>query len=104
MDALDRPYTLVFVDDGSRDDTLRILNTLAEQDPRVTVLSMARNWGHQAALTAGIDYLDPSADAVVTMDGDLQHPPATIAAMVAEYERGADVVHAVRLGHEGAAA
>jgi dolichol-phosphate mannosyltransferase len=102
MEALERPYTLVFVDDGSRDETLRILNSISEQDPRVTVLSMARNWGHQAALTAGLDYLDPSADAVVTMDGDLQHPPATIAAMVAEYEGGADVVHAVRRGHEGA--
>lgn len=103
MDALERPYTLVFVDDGSRDDTLRILNTVAAQDPRVTVLSLARNWGHQAALTAGLDYLDPAAEAVVTMDSDLQQPPETIAAMVAEYEAGADVVHAVRLGHEGAA-
>ena len=85
MEALGRPYTLVFVDDGSRDDTLRILNGIAEQDSRVTVLSLARNWGHQVALTAGFDYLDPTAEAVITMDGDLQHPPETIAAMVAEY-------------------
>jgi dolichol-phosphate mannosyltransferase len=103
IDALERPYTLVFVDDGSEDDTLRILNAVAEQDSRVTVLSLARNWGHQAALTAGLDYLDPAAEAVITMDGDLQHPPQTIAAMVAAYEEGADVVHGVRLGHEGAA-
>jgi glycosyltransferase involved in cell wall biosynthesis len=103
MEALGRPYTLVFVDDGSRDDTLRILNGIAEQDIRVTVLSLARNWGHQTALTAGLDYLDPEAEAVVTMDGDLQHPPETIAAMVAEYERGAEIVQAVRLGHEGVA-
>jgi dolichol-phosphate mannosyltransferase len=102
IDALARPCTFVFVDDGSHDDTLRILNAIAEQDPRVTVLSLARNWGHQAALTAGLDYLDPGAEAIVTMDGDLQHPPVTIAAMVAEYEQGADVVHAVRLDHEGA--
>jgi dolichol-phosphate mannosyltransferase len=102
LDRLERPYTLVFVDDGSRDETLRILNTVADQDPRVSVLSLARNWGHQAALTAGLDHVDPAADAVVTMDGDLQHPPETIAAMIAQYELGAEVVHAVRLDHQGA--
>jgi dolichol-phosphate mannosyltransferase len=102
MDFLGRPYTLVFVDDGSRDDTLRILNGVADQDPRVSVLSLARNWGHQAALTAGLDHVDPLADAVVTMDGDLQHPPETIAAMITQYELGADVVHAVRVNHQGA--
>jgi glycosyltransferase involved in cell wall biosynthesis len=102
MELLERPYTLVFVDDGSRDDTLSILNALADEDGRVTVLSLARNWGHQAALTAGLDHVDPAIEAVVTLDGDLQHPPETIAEMIAAYERGADVVHAVRLDHQGA--
>jgi dolichol-phosphate mannosyltransferase len=60
----------------------------------VTVLSLARNFGHQIALTAGLDHAD--ADAIVTMDGDLQHPPAAIAEMVMAYEAGAEVVYAVR--------
>lgn len=102
MDLLERPYALVFVDDGSRDDTLHILNAIADVDGRLTVLSLTRNWGQQTALTAGLDYVDPAVEAVVTIDGDLQHPPETIAAMIAEYERGADVVHAVRLDHQGA--
>lgn len=102
LDALGIAVTLVFVDDGSRDATLGVLNAIADQDARVTVLSLARNWGHQTALTAGLDHVEPSAQAVVTMDGDLQHPPETIRLMVAEYERGADVVSAIRRKHNGA--
>jgi dolichol-phosphate mannosyltransferase len=102
IDGLGVRVTLVFVDDGSRDATLGILNGIADQDPRVTVLSLARNWGHQTALTAGLDHIDATAEAVVMMDGDLQHPPETIRAMIAEYERGADVVSAVRRQHNGA--
>ena len=102
LDRLAITVTLVFVDDGSRDATLGILNGIADQDSRVTVLSLARNWGHQTALTAGLDHIDPTAEAVVMMDGDLQHPPETIRAMVAEYERGADIVSAVRREHNGA--
>ena len=94
--ALHCRCSLVFVDDGSQDETLQVLNALADEDPRITVLSFARNWGHQMALTAGLDHVDPAVDAVVTMDGDLQHPPETIAAMVERYESGAEIVYAVR--------
>jgi len=94
LDQLEIPYQFVFVDDGSVDNTLTLLNELADQDNRVTVLSFTRNFGHQIALTAGLDYAD--ADATVTMDGDLQHPPSALAAMIAAYEAGAEVVYAVR--------
>ncbi len=94
LDPLGIPYQLVFVDDGSVDRTLSILNELANQDERVTVLSFTRNFGHQIALTAGLDHAD--ADAIVTMDGDLQHPPSAIVHMVEAYEAGAEVVYAVR--------
>lgn len=102
LEQLAVTFTLVFVDDGSRDATLGVLNNIADQDSRVTVLSLARNWGHQTALTAGLDHIDPTAEAVVMMDGDLQHPPETIRPMIAEYEHGADVVSAVRIEHNGA--
>jgi polyisoprenyl-phosphate glycosyltransferase len=94
MDTLPIDYRFVFVDDGSRDDTLKLLNDLADFDNRITVLSLARNFGHQAAITAGLDYAD--ADAIVVMDSDLQHPPETIIEMVREFERGVDVVYGVR--------
>jgi glycosyltransferase involved in cell wall biosynthesis len=88
-------HRIVFVDDGSTDGTLRILNALAAADPSVSVYSFARNFGHQAALTCGLDQAgDP--DAVVVMDADLQHPPSLIPQLVAEWRRGCDVVHAVR--------
>jgi len=86
--------SFVYVDDGSEDETLRALNTIANGDPRVSVIGLSRNWGHQVALTAGLDYAD--GDAVVVMDSDLQHPPAAIAEMVRECEAGADVVYGVR--------
>jgi dolichol-phosphate mannosyltransferase len=87
-------YDLIFVDDGSKDKTLHILNELADRDPVVSVLSLSRNFGHQAALTAGLDYA--TGEAIVVMDSDLQHPPHVIAEMIDGYEKGADVVHGVR--------
>jgi dolichol-phosphate mannosyltransferase len=92
--ALPLECNFVFVDDGSTDATLRVLNEIADRDPRVTVIGLSRNWGHQIALTAGIDYAQ--GEAVIVMDSDLQHPPEAIARMVGEYEKGADVVYGVR--------
>ncbi len=87
-------YDLVFVDDGSGDDTLRILNEIAAGDERVTVLALARNFGHQIALTAGLDHAEGAL--VVVMDSDLQHPPAVIPELLAAHEKGADIVYALR--------
>jgi glycosyltransferase involved in cell wall biosynthesis len=93
------PVEFVFVDDGSVDLTASQLRHWALGDERVKVLFFARNFGHQAAITAGLDYA--AGDAVVIMDGDLQDPPELIFEMIAQYRRGFDVVYAqrtVRLG------
>jgi len=95
-----RDHTIVFVDDGSTDATLRILNELAAADPRVRVYSLSRNFGHQVALTAGCDVA--TGDAVILMDSDMQHPPHLLPEMVAKWRAGADVVSAVRRFSEGA--
>jgi dolichol-phosphate mannosyltransferase len=92
LDGFD--YRIVLVDDGSTDSTLAVLDQLAAADDRVQVYSLSRNFGHQVALTAGIDVA--RGDAVVLMDSDLQHPPDMIPAMVAKWRAGADVVSAVR--------
>jgi hypothetical protein len=89
---------LYFVDDGSRDGTLRKLNALARQDDHVRVVALSRNFGHQAAITAGLDYADRRADAVVVMDADLENPPSLIPAMLDQLRRGHDVVMGVRHG------
>jgi polyisoprenyl-phosphate glycosyltransferase len=87
-------WEYVFVDDGSRDDSLLHLIRLAEKNPKVKVVSLARNFGKELALTAGVTY--SLGDAVVTMDADLQHPPALLPELVAKWVAGADVVVATR--------
>ncbi|HEX8066683.1 MAG TPA: glycosyltransferase family 2 protein [Thermoleophilaceae bacterium] len=87
-------FELVLVDDASRDRTPDLLDRLAESDPRVRVLHLSRNFGHQAALTAGLEHA--RGDAVVMLDGDLQDPPEVIRAMLEHWRRGADVVYGVR--------
>lgn len=89
-------HVLYFVDDGSTDATLERLNQLAARDDSVRVLSFTRNFGHQAAITCGLDHVDRRADAVLVMDADLENPPALIPSMLAELDRGHDVVLGVR--------
>lgn len=86
---------LLFIDDGSTDATLAELNLLAEQDEAVDVLSLSRNFGHQIALSAGLDYA--SGDAVLMMDCDMQHPPQLVVKMVEQWRKGSDIVSAIRL-------
>jgi len=88
-------YRLIFVNDGSRDRTAALLREHALQDSRVTLIELSRNFGHQAALAAGMAEAAP-ADAVVTMDADLQDPPELIPEMVAKWQEGAEVILAVR--------
>ncbi|MDR3636993.1 MAG: glycosyltransferase family 2 protein [Isosphaeraceae bacterium] len=99
LDGLGCEYEILFVDDGSRDGTRLLLDAEAAADPRVKVLGFSRNFGHQAAITAGLDFA--AGDAVVVMDADLQDPPALLPEMVALYERGYDVVSAQRVDREG---
>lgn len=94
LEPLDLRHEIIFVDDGSSDGSLRIVERLRAADPAVSAVSLARNFGHQTALTAGMDFA--TGDVVVTLDADLQHPPALIAEMVARWRAGAKVVHAVR--------
>jgi glycosyltransferase involved in cell wall biosynthesis len=91
---LGEPCELLFVDDGSTDDTADVVRSLPEGNPAVRLVSLSRNFGHQTAITAGIDL--SVGDAVVIMDGDLQHPPETVLEMVRLWRAGADVVYGVR--------
>lgn len=90
------PYDVefVFVNDGSRDASLALLTELAQRDPRVRVIDFARNYGHQIAVTAGVDAA--VGDAVIIMDSDLQDPPAVSLELIREWEAGSDVVYAQR--------
>lgn len=94
----DYRHLLYFVDDGSTDNTLAVLNELASRDRAVRVLSLSRNFGHQAAITAGLDHVDRRADAVLVMDADLENPPALIPFLLAELDRGHDIAMGVRRG------
>jgi dolichol-phosphate mannosyltransferase len=91
---------IVFVDDGSTDATLEVLNAIAARDPAVDVYSLSRNFGHQVALSAGLDVA--RGDAVVMMDSDLQHPPSLLPELVRRWQSGFDVVSAVRNTTSGA--
>jgi glycosyltransferase involved in cell wall biosynthesis len=91
----DLQHHILFIDDGSTDATLAELNRIAEQDDSVAVYSLSRNFGHQIALSAGLDFAQ--GDAVLMMDCDLQHPPQLVAGMVEQWRNGSDIVSAVRL-------
>jgi dolichol-phosphate mannosyltransferase len=93
------PWELVVVDDGSRDRTPAILADLATRDPRVKVVTLSRNFGHQAALTAGLEHA--VGDVVVMIDADLQDPPELIPDLLDRWREGADVVCAVREARDG---
>lgn len=92
-------YELVFVDDGSSDGSSDILKKIAEDDYRVSLVQFSRNFGHQLAITAGIDYA--RGDAVVIIDSDLQDPPEVIAGMVERWREGWDVVYGQRTDRPG---
>lgn len=98
--ALEYRYELIFVDDGSKDASAYILNNLTEQDNNVKLIMLSRNFGHQTALTCGLDNAD--GDAVVTMDGDMQHPPLMIPVLLKNWEEGYELVQTVRLSTEDA--
>ena len=97
--GLDCDYELLFVNDGSVDGSLEILKREAESDPRVKILEFSRNFGHQAALTAALDFAD--GDALVLMDADLQDPPELLPRMLALYREGFDVVSPQRIARRG---
>ena len=91
LDTLNVKWQLLFVNDGSRDETAGILEKLRRQESRIGYIVLSRNFGHQAALSAGLDHAD--ADIVVTMDADLQHPPSLLSVLIDAWKQGYDVVH-----------
>lgn len=97
LDGMD--YDLIYVDDGSRDGSFEIMTTFAASDPNTRVVKLSRNFGHQVAITAGLDYA--RGDAVVFIDADLQDPPELIADLVAKWREGYDVVYARRTQRKG---
>lgn len=99
MRQIGEPYELIFVNDGSRDDSYLILDELALSDASVVVLDFSRNFGHQVAITAGMDYA--RGQAIVVIDADLQDPPTLIVEMIAKWREGYDVVYAKRVARKG---
>ncbi len=102
LNELNLPYELILVNDGSRDSTLSLFDQWAEENPSVKVLGFARNFGHQIAVTAGLDIA--KGDAVVMMDADLQDPPRVVYEMLQRYQEGYDVVYGQREERTGESA
>lgn len=92
------PHEIVIVDDGSSDRTFELLERAAEKDSRLTVIALSRNFGHQTALAAALDYV--SGDVTVMLDGDLQDPPEAIPTLLDQYRRGYDVVYVQRVNRK----
>ncbi|HEU0152074.1 MAG TPA: glycosyltransferase family 2 protein [Arenimonas sp.] len=99
LDGLDLSARVLYVDDGSRDDTWTLLEAFAAADPRVGLIRLARNFGKELALTAGLDHVD--TDAAVVLDADGQDPPELIPALVAKWREGHDVVYGTRTRRDG---
>lgn len=95
-------YEILFINDGSKDNTLPILENIAKEDSKIKVISFSRNFGHQAAVTAGLKFV--TGDCVVIIDADLQDPPELIPDMVKEWEKGYDVIYGKRKKRDGESA
>lgn len=93
------PYEIVFVNDGSKDETLRVMHSLRDADPNITIVELSRNFGKEIALTAGLD--QSRGEVVVVIDADLQDPPEMIPDFIAAWRQGFDIVYAVRTEREG---
>lgn len=99
MRSIGYPFEIIYIDDGSRDRTWEIISRLAREHEEVKALRFSRNFGHQLAVTAGMD--EAKGDAVIIMDADLQDPPEVIADMVKAWEQGADIAYGKRLHRKG---
>lgn len=98
----DYDYELIFINDGSKDNTLNLLEQIASENNKIKVLSFSRNFGHQAAVTAGLKYV--TGDAIVIIDADLQDPPEKIPEMLKLWEEGYEVIYAKRKTRKGESA
>ena len=94
LKSLGEPYEIILVNDGSRDNSFSLMKGINGRDSRVKVVSLSRNFGHQTAITAGLDYA--AGDAVAIMDSDLQDPPEVLPGFFEKCKEGYDVVYAIR--------
>jgi glycosyltransferase involved in cell wall biosynthesis len=99
LDSMAVDAEIIYVNDGSTDQTLQSMEHLREEDPRIAIIDLSRNFGKEAALTAGLDHAN--GDAVVVIDADLQDPPELIPELVTQWKDGYDVVYAKRMAREG---
>lgn len=99
MSSIGYHFEIIYIDDGSRDRTWEIISRLAREHEEVKALRFSRNFGHQLAVTAGMD--EAKGDAVIIMDADLQDPPEVIADMVKAWEQGADIAYGKRMHRKG---
>ena len=99
LSSLSHSYEILFIDDGSTDGALQEIQKLSLSDPKVKAINFSRNFGHMIALSAGLDFAEGSA--VITMDGDLQHPPELIPKLIEQWKGGAEVVNTVRKETKG---
>ncbi len=99
MDSFGESYEIILVDDGSKDGTAEIARNICQRDPNIKLLNFSRNFGHQVAITAGMDYA--SGRAVVVIDADLQDPPEVIPQMIAKWKEGYEVVYGQRIERKG---
>ncbi len=100
LECIQWDYELLFVNDGSCDKSCEIMSRMAERDKKVKMISFSRNFGHEAAMIAGIDY--SRGDGIICMDADLQHPPECIPEIVEKFEEGYQVINMVRTKNESA--
>ena len=99
MAETDCPYELIYVDDGSADDSVEVLNDLRDADDSVAIIELSRNFGKEVALSAGLDHA--SGDAVIVIDADLQDPPELVHTFLQEWRNGYDVVYGKRIDRRG---
>lgn len=99
MDGTEEPYELIFVNDGSHDRTVELITMICNFDPSVRLINFSRNFGHQIAISAGMDYAQ--GEAIVVIDADLQDPPEVILEMIAKWKEGYEVVYGKRLKRKG---
>jgi polyisoprenyl-phosphate glycosyltransferase len=99
MEQVGEPFEVVLINDGSSDGTFRVMRALHERDPRVRVVDFSRNFGHQIAISAGLDFA--RGDAVIIIDSDLQDPPEVIPQLIARWKAGVEVVYAQRARRTG---
>lgn len=91
-------YEVIYVNDGSRDNTFQVILNLAKDNQHIKYISLSRNFGHQNALKAGYDFA--SGDCAISLDADLQHPPAVIPELIAKWEEGFEIVNTIRADHD----